>query len=200
MGIKMKKIYIIFLIIIFSVSIFSYARYNLIILSTKYRIDSSSLLKNNVFSKKNRFKEIYNNQISLILKTVKTNIKPKTKNDSKNSTVLEEKILLKKLPLITLKDIEKEPLKYKDKIVKLKGYAWSWFSRKIPIEIKKLSKLPLAKGNGAITRSDGNFSDGTAIAFLPSPPKKPGKYILYAKISIKDKEWIIKPVYYKKIS
>jgi len=69
----------------------------------------------------------------------------------------------------TLARIEADPEAYFGREVVLIGYLWPWF-KPTPLACRG---LPLARGNQAKTRSDGNFCDGTRVAFLP-PRLAPG--------------------------
>ena len=69
----------------------------------------------------------------------------------------------------TLARIEADPEAYFGREVVLVGYLWPWF-KPAPLVCRG---LPLARGNQAKTRSDGNFCDGTRIVFLP-PGLVPG--------------------------
>ena len=72
-------------------------------------------------------------------------------------------------PVATLARIEADPAAYFGREVVLVGYLWPWF-KPAPLVCRG---LPLARGNQAKTRSDGNFCDGTRIAYLP-PGLVPG--------------------------
>ncbi len=67
-------------------------------------------------------------------------------------------------PVATLARIEADPGAFFGREVVLVGYAWPWF-RPAPLACRD---RPLARGNAAKTRSDGNFCDGTRVAFLPA--------------------------------
>ena len=72
-------------------------------------------------------------------------------------------------PATTLDRIEADPAAYRGREVVLVGYLRPWY-KPAPLVCRG---LPLARGNQARTRSDGNFCDGTRVAFLP-PGLVPG--------------------------
>ena len=72
-------------------------------------------------------------------------------------------------PATTLARIEANPEAYFGREVVLVGYLWPWF-KPAPLVCRG---RPLARGNQAKTRSDGNFCDSTRVAYLP-PGLVPG--------------------------
>ena len=123
------------------------------------------------------------------------NIKIKAIDRASNEAALNKEIILEPPLKVTLKKISENPKKYEGKVLLLEGYAWGWMTKQRQAEIEELSKLPLARGNTAKTRSDGSFSDGTALAFFPISPKVAGKYRVYAIIVVRGNQWTIKPLY-----
>ncbi len=99
----------------------------------------------------------------------------------------------------TLARIEADPAAYLGREVVLVGYLWPWF-RPGPAAC---DALPLARGNRAKTRSDGNFCDGTRVAFLPpsadlgfDPDRDLGRvFQLVARVEpTPDEGWVLIPL------
>ena len=115
-----------------------------------------------------------------------------------------KQIIYEKPLKTTLEEISKNPQKFNERYVLLKGYAWGYawggFGRKDFKEIKKLYKLPLAPGNDARSRSDGTFSDGKYTAFIPISPIEVGKFEIVCKIKIYNGKWRIIPVEFHKLN
>ncbi len=102
---------------------------------------------------------------------------------------------------LSLLKIGENPLKFKDKIVELSGYAKGWAVNNIPEDIRKLFlKLPFAKNNTGLSRNWGSFTDGTAVILFPISPVSFGKYKIKAKIIItQNNKWYVKVLSMKKI-
>ena len=112
-------------------------------------------------------KEYSGKKIELNLKEGENTFRFEATDRAGNKTTLIKKITYQKPIECKIKDIDRNPEKYNGKFVILKGFAWGWANIKNKEEVKKYSKLPFAKNNTATSRSDGSFSDGETVIYLP---------------------------------
>lgn len=89
-----------------------------------------------------------------------------------------------------LAKIAKDPAKYADRIIEVKGWAWGWMAKP---PRKEFSSLPLARNNYG-SRSDGTFTDGVVCVLYPVPLKFSGPFHLKAKVILKPWGWQLMPV------
>jgi len=106
-----------------------------------------------------------------------------------------EREIIKNAVEVSILDIDKNPMKFQNKILKLKGYAKGWAAKDIPEDIRKLFlNLPFAKNNTSPSRNWGSFTDKTAVILYPIHPRKWMKIILYARIKVVKDKWQIVPL------
>ncbi len=108
---------------------------------------------------------------------------------------LEKRLKIKYVPAIatTIARIERDPARYNGKVIRLRGIGWGW-----AVKSPELARnLKLAKGNTALSRNTGSFTDGTGIVFLPISPGYKFKGDLYCLLiyNSKNESWLLKPLY-----
>ncbi len=136
-------------------------------------------------------KEYSEKQITLSLQEGENTFKFEVSDRAGNKTTLIKKITYQKPIACKIKDIDRNPEKYNGKFVILKGFAWGWANIKNKEEVEKYSKLPFAENNIASSRSDGSFSDGETVIYLPHFMTGTKLLTIIALIKVKNHKWKI---------
>ncbi|BBB33265.1 hypothetical protein TTHT_1803 [Thermotomaculum hydrothermale] len=116
------------------------------------------------------------------------------KDRAGNTVKKAKKIIYEKPIKTTIKEIDNNPEKFKDKFVILEGFAWGWANIKDKKEVEKYSKLPFAKNNTGLSRSDGSFSDGELRILLPHFSTGSKNLTILGQIKLKNGKWLLKPI------
>ncbi len=115
--------------------------------------------------------------------------------DSGHRIVKSFRIICRPAVKVTISEIEHSPESYIGEILELQGIAWGWM-----MEQPELANgLSTANGNTALSRNDGNFSDGTGVIFFPIAPYKKFKCVIFGKLKFIKSKWIFKPFFIKKL-
>ncbi len=146
---------------------------------------------NGIFLNGNKLK---NNSIKVELKEEENTFKLEAKDNAGNIAKKTVKVFYQKPVKTGIKEIDKNPEKFKDKFVVLKGFAWGWAGIKDKEKAKKYSKLPFAKNNTGLTRSDGSFSDGEMAILLPHFGLRNGKVEIIGLVKTKGDKWYLEPL------
>ncbi len=139
-------------------------------------------------------KRLKENEIKLNLKEGENIFNLEARDKAGNITKRIVKVFYQKPIETTIKEIDKNPEKFKDRFVHLKGFAWGWAGIKDKEKAKKYSKLPFAKNNTGLTRSDGSFSDGEMVILLPHFGLGEGEVEITGIVKLKGGKWYLKPL------
>ncbi len=143
-------------------------------------------------------KKLKGNEINLNLKEGENTFDFEAGDKAGNIAKRKFKVFYQKPIETTIKEIDNNPEKFKDKFVVLKGFAWGWAGIKDKEKAKKYSKLPFAKNNTGLTRSDGSFSDGKMVILLPHFGLGEGEVEITGIVKLKGGKWYLKPLKIKR--